>query len=375
MEKPIRILHVLGRLDRGGAETMVMNIYRNIDRTRIQFDFVKHTDEKCDFDDEIISLGGKIYSVPRYNGKNHLRYIRAWLKLLSDNKEYKIIHGHMRSTASIYLKIAKKLKIITIAHSHNTSSGKGFSALVKNILQYPIRNIADYLFACSIPAGRWLFGSKHITKDNFFIINNAINTKAFSYNKEVRLQKRKELDIQNNFVLGHVGRFHPQKNHDFLIEIFIEMQKINKNTILLLVGNGELVDHIKAKVDYYGIKDKVKFLGMREDVPQIFQAMDAFVLPSHYEGLGIVAIEAQASGLPCIISSNLPQEVSISKLVSRVGLNKAANYWASHIMDFSRIQKRENMDAIIKEQGYDIHDMTKSIQDWYLKIYGEAVKK
>src|SRR5690625_2672586 len=149
MQKPNRILHVFGGMGRGGAETMVMNLYRKIDRSKIQFDFIVHTQNKCDFDDEIELLGGRIYRVPRYNGKNHFQYKRAWHKFLMNHPEYKIIHGHVRSTASIYLKIANSYGLITISHSHNTSSGKGFSAIVKNIFQYKIRYIADYLFACS----------------------------------------------------------------------------------------------------------------------------------------------------------------------------------------------------------------------------------
>ena len=169
MVEPIRILHVLGALNRGGAETMVMNIYRNIDRNRVQFDFIVHTNEKCDYNDEIINLGGKIYSMPRYNGKNHIKYKKAWNNFFKRHIEYKIVHGHMRSTAAIYLSIGKKHGLKTIAHSHSTASrGNKFEKLVKNVLQIPLRYTANYLFACSEEAGKWLFGKKAIKKDTDF---------------------------------------------------------------------------------------------------------------------------------------------------------------------------------------------------------------
>ena len=166
MSEPIRILHVFGQMNRGGAETMIMNLYRHIDRTKIQFDFMVHSEEKCAFDDEIGQLGGKIYRVPRYNGRNHFLYIKEWSKFISNHKEYKIIHGHIRSTASFYLKVCKDNDRVTIIHSHSTSSGSGIiSSVVKNILQYPIRKIADYFIACSIPAGKWLFGENIVGGD------------------------------------------------------------------------------------------------------------------------------------------------------------------------------------------------------------------
>jgi len=179
MSQPIRVLQVFAQMNRHGSESMIMSMYRNIDRSKVQFDFIVHTTDKCDYDEEIESLGGRIYSIPRYTGTNHFLYKKAWHNFLKQHSDYKIIHGHIRSTASIYLKIAKKYGLITIAHSHNTSSGAGFSAIVKNIYQYPIRYIVDYLFACSKSAGTWLFGERACRKDNFFILNNAIDTKKF----------------------------------------------------------------------------------------------------------------------------------------------------------------------------------------------------
>jgi glycosyltransferase involved in cell wall biosynthesis len=370
MDKPIRILHVLGGMNRAGAETMIMNLYRNIDRTKLQFDFIVHTNEKCDYDEEIRALGGKIYSIPQYIGKNHFKYILAWNKFFRNHPEYKIIHGHVRSTASIYLKIAKKFELITIAHSHSTSSGTGIASIVKNTLQYPIRFTADYFLACSKFAGEWLFGNKICKKNNFHILKNAIDTKKFNYNENIRLNKREELGIENKFVIGHVGRFQPPKNHDFLIQIFSEIINKNPHSVLLLVGEGELKNKVQKKVIHLGISDSVIFTGKRSDISEIVQAMDVFVFPSLYEGLGIGVVEAQASGLPCVIADTIPQEALITDLVEVLSLKKPKEYWAKEILKYNEKEKysRNSTYEQIKLNGYDIEETSKWLEKFYLKI-------
>jgi glycosyltransferase involved in cell wall biosynthesis len=280
MSEPIRVLQVFAQMNKGGAETMVMNMYRNIDRSKIQFDFVVHTEEECTFDNEIVQLGGRIYRVPRYIGRNHLAYTRAWNTFFRNNSEYKIIHGHVRSTASIYLKIAKKYGLKTIAHSHNTSSGNNLVALTKNILQFPLRNIADYLFACSKRAGEWLFGENINYRDNYYILKNAINTHEYIFNEEIRLRKRQELGLKDRFVVGHVGRFNKQKNHKFLIDIFKSIHELDDNSVLILAGSGPLKSKIEKKVNSLNLSDSVLFLGVRSDVRELLQAMDVFLFPS-----------------------------------------------------------------------------------------------
>ncbi|WP_419958031.1 glycosyltransferase family 1 protein [Psychrobacillus psychrotolerans] len=367
MEKVIRVLHVLGRLDRGGAETMVMNLYRKIDRTQIQFDFIIHTKEKCDYNDEIMALGGRIYSVPQYTGKNHFYYIKEWNKFLKEHPEYKIIHGHVRSTATIYLHVAKKMGLITISHSHSTSSGFGISAIVKRILQYPIRYFANYLFACSKSAGIWLFGKRACKKDNFIVLNNAIDAQKFVINKETRIKLREKYSIEENLVIGHVGRFTAAKNHDFLIEIFKEVYIKNNNAVLLLVGDGELREEIEEKIIKLGLSHNVIFTGVTSDIPQILQAIDIFVFPSFYEGLGIAVIEAQAAGLPCIVSNTVPEEVYLTENINVVSLDDSTNTWANEIIKYSAGYVRKNTLNQIKSNGYDIETTTKFLQDFYLQ--------
>jgi glycosyltransferase involved in cell wall biosynthesis len=368
MHEKIRVLQVFGQMNVGGAETMIMNIYYNIDRSRLQFDFVVHTEEKCYFDNKIMSMGGMIYHIPRYNGKNHFQYIKIWKNFFKKHPEYKIIHGHIRSTAAIYLKIAKNFGLITISHSHSTSYGYGLSAFVKNIFKYPIKYIADYLFACSESAGRWLYGEKALKSDKFYIIKNAIDLDKFIFNEKIRIKKRKELKIDDKNVIGHVGRFHPVKNHRFLIDIFKEINKKNKNSVLLLIGDGDLKKSIKTKVDKLGIADNVIFMGFRSDLSELYQAMDVFLFTSHYEGLPVVLIEAQAAGLPCIINDTIPAETKITELITVCELKKSPLYYAESVLKHFKNKKRINTIEILKLKGYDVKDSSKWLQEFYLGI-------
>lgn len=363
----IRILHVFGRLNRGGAETLVMNLYRNIDRNRMQFDFMIHTDEKCDYEDEINKLGGKIHRISRYKGSNHFDYKKEWQKFFKEHPEYKIIHGHVRSTASIYLAIAKKFKVITLSHSHNTSSGNGMSALVKNVLQHRIRYIADNLIACSKESGEWLFGKNFSRKKNAYIINNAIDSEVFKYDINIRKKIRRELNLEDKFVIGHIGRFHPQKNHDFLIDVFNEVYKKNKKAILILIGEGELKTSIEEKVKKLKLDNNVFFAGTRSDISDLFQGMDVFVFPSLYEGLPLTLIEAQASGIPCIISENITKDVKITNVVEYVSLQKNEMHWAKIILKHTNNQHFNTYSQIV-ESGYDIKSVSKNYQEFLNKL-------
>jgi len=367
MEKPIRILHVLGRLDRGGAETMVMNLYRNIDRTQIQFDFIIHTTDKCDYNDEIEELGGKIYTIPRYTGKNHFYYKKAWHNFFQRHTEYELIHGHVRSTASIYVKIAKKYSLKTIVHSHSISSGTGVKSKIKDLMQLPIRSIADYLFACSDEAGKWLFGKNVVDKENYKVIKNAIDVEKYVINEEVRKKMLKDLQIEGKFVLGHVGRFSYEKNHEFLIEVFYELQKQCENAVLLLVGDGELKPKIEEQIYQLGIQEKVILTGSVSNVHEYMQAMDVFVFPSHYEGLGMVAIEAQASGLPCVISDRIPKQVIVTEVVTSLPLSNAS-HWVGVILDKNTPTQREGVSFGVIKQGYDIRDQVENLKNIYFDI-------
>lgn len=369
MSKEIRILHVLGSLNRGGAETMIMNIYRNIDRSKIQFDFIVHTNEKCDYNDEILEYGGKIFNIPRYTGKNHFKYKRAWKEFFNSYPEYKVIHGHMRSTAAIYLRIAKQYGLVTIAHSHSTASrGNVVEQIVKKIIQFPIRYRSDYLFACSNKAGKWLFGKNFIKKDNYKVIKNAIDIEKYTFNEVKRNEIRKKLNIQNKFVVGHVGSFTYPKNHKFLIDVFHEIQKQEEDSVLLLIGDGVLRSQIEEQIKNFGIDNKVIMTGVVSNVNDYMQAMDVFVFPSIFEGLGMAVIEAQAAGLQCIVSENIPKEAYITDQIKNISLHKKYKIWVNQILKYTDL-KRKNEYEKLKNNGYYINDVASALEKFYLYQY------
>ncbi len=368
MSNPIRVLQVLAGMNRGGAETFIMNVYRNIDRTKMQFDFVLFRKEECDYNEEIRKLGGKIYWIPRYNGRNHFNYKKAWHTFFKEHPEYKIIHGHVRSTASIYLKIANKHSLTTIAHSHSTSSrGSRAEQLFKNIIQFPIRYTADNLFSCSDEAGEWLFGTRSIKKENYRIVKNAIDTEEFKYNMIRRNEIRKQLAIQDKFVIGHIGTFTTPKNHTFLIDIFEAVYKQNCEAVLLLVGDGALRSSIEKKIEELGLSDAVKLIGIRSDIPDLVQAMDVFVFPSLFEGLPVTVIEAQASGLPCIISDTITTEVKITNSIKSLPLKEKPDFWSHEILNIDKNLIRYSQYKLISDNGYDIREVANWLQNFYIK--------
>jgi glycosyltransferase involved in cell wall biosynthesis len=364
--EPIRVLQVLASLDKGGAETMIMNIYRKIDRTKIQFDFVvnEHESEYA-YESEIRELGGGIYHVPRYKVLNYLAYKLAWKRLLDEHPGWRIIHGHHTSSAFIYLRVAKSSNRITIAHSHTAGCEITLKSGLKIIMRYWLRYIADYLFACSDKAAKWMFGKR---SEFAKIINNAIDTQKFVYDETIRKDKRAELRLEAKFVIGHIGRFQTPKNHEFLIEIFKVLRDKNDKAVLMLIGDGELRHAIEKKVNGYGLSSSVIFTGVRSDIPELLQTMDVFVFPSLYEGLGVVVIEAQAAGLPCIVANMIPGEAYVTELIEEVSLKDSANVWADKILKYVDGYERQNTYREVKSKGYDIHETTKWLENFYINI-------
>lgn len=363
----IRVLHIVTYMGRGGLETMLMNYYRHIDREKIQFDFLVHRDFEADYDQEILELGGKIYRISRLVPWS--RSYRAELKaFFREHPEYRIVHVHQDCLSSVALQCAKDCGIpVRIAHSHNSNQDRNLKYLVKRCYMKKIPDYATDLFACSHLAGEWMFGGKP-----FEIVCNAIDAEKYLYNSEIAWKVRNELGINNDYVIGHVGRFNPQKNHTFLIDVFNECVKMNAHTKLILVGAGERIKQIQDKVNSLGIQDKVIFTGVRTDVNEILQAMDVFLFPSLYEGLGISAIEAQASGLPCIISDVIPDDCIVTKgLVHKVSLNDSPVQWANIIMKLKGIPRTERIGEI-RNAGYDILRATKKLEGFYLRKYVES---
>lgn len=364
----IRVLHMIGSLEMGGSQSMIMNLYRCIDKTKIQFDFVVDRTEHMEYENEIKKLGGIIYVMPTFYGVNFVTIINAWNDFLDKHSEYKILHSHVRSYASLYFPIAKKKGLTTIIHSHNTSNGRGLTALVKDICQFPLRMEADYFFACSDKAGEWLFGKKIIKSNRYYLVRNAIDINKFKENMTVRSKIRKDLNIGNDdFVCGHVGRFVKQKNHSFLINLFKKMTSKVPNSKLILVGDGPLKSEISNLVEQCNLTDRVFFLGNRNDVNNILQACDVMLFPSLNEGLPVTIIESQAASLPCYISNKITKEVSITKLVKRLPINKGVDIWVNAVSNSELVKYCAEEE--IRFAGYDINQTTKWISDFYSNIW------
>ena len=367
-DKTIRVLQVIGIMNRGGAEAMIMNLYRNIDRTKVQFDFVEHTSEEAAFDQEIISMGGRIFRCPKYTVKNHFLYMSWWKRFFYEHSQkFAIVHGHIGSTAAIYLDIAKKNGLFTIAHSHNTNGTLSVKELMYRVISFPTRYIADYFFGCSVEAGKDRFGKK-IAKDNqrYRILKNAIDTGFYKFDIGVRNEVRKEFNVGSELVVGHIGRFEFQKNHTFLIKIFEKILSIDKNAKLILVGDGPLKNEIYQQVKAAGIRKNVIFTGIRSDVNRILQALDVFTMPSLYEGLPVSIVEAQTAGVPCVLSDNVPKDCCITPLVTSLFLKDNMDVWAQHIIERAKIQ-RKDYSSEIKKNGFDIVETSKWLEEFYLE--------
>lgn len=364
----IRVLHYIGLLQFGGSQSFVMEIYRKIDREKLQFDFVTFPNEKSGYYQEIIQLGGKVFESPQFNGKNYFEFRKWWKKFFLSYPEYKVFHIHVRSVAVLCIGIAHRYGCYAIAHSHSTSNGRGMIAIVKNVMQFPIRYQADYMFACSKEAGEWLYGKNVNKKKNYRVIPNAIDSLKFDFDPVKRNQIRKELNIEDKFVVGHVGRMSVVKNHEFLVEVFAELIKRRNNAILLLVGDGDTKKVVEKKCKQLGIYEKVIFLGNKSNTQDYYQAMDVFVFPSLWEGLGIVAIEAQTAGLPCIVSNVIPKEIDLGiGLVHRMSLDSDAKAWADRIVEVFT-SNRHGQSEVTKKMNYDVKDNAKKMQRFYLRM-------
>lgn len=364
MKEPIRILQVFASLDRGGAEAMIMNLYRKVDKKKIQFDFVVNDcNTEYAHEKEINDLGGRIFKVPRFKLFNYLTYKKAWTDLLIKHPEWKIVHGHHTSPAFIYMAVAKQNKRLTIAHSHIAGTEKTIKSYFKKLMRLPLRYICDYLFACSDKASKWMFGSK---SNKTYLIKNSIDSATFSYNELVRNKVRKKLGLEDMFVIGHIGRFQTQKNHNYLIDIFYEVRKRNDYAVLLLIGDGDLKNSIKKKVECLGLEESVIFLGVRSDIPELLLAMDVFLFPSLYEGLPVTLMEAQSSGVKSIVSSTVTEEVKITDQIEFLSLKETPEYWAKKVNKHASGYVRQNTHLDIKEAGYDIEENSKWLEEFYL---------
>lgn len=374
MGQPVRILHILGNTQLGGAESRIMDLYRHMDRSVVQFDFVVHSKEEGYFNEEIRKLGGRIFRVPRFRVLNYFSYCRAWKKLLQEHRdadgrsEFHMIQGHMTSTAAIYLPIARKCGIeTTIAHARSAGVDKGLKGILTRFFRCNLSKKADYLFTCSELAGISVFGKKAVEQGRTRFLPNAIDCQKFAPDPLVREKIRRELGIENCYVIGHVGRFHYAKNHEYLLRVFAELVKRKtRDYVLLLLGEGSGMEDIRILSRELGIEDKVYFLGNKSNINDYYQAMDYFVYPSRFEGMPGTIVEAQAAGLRCLMSDTICKEVIATELVTTRSIREDPGLWADEIEQHLQYQRSSRVDEM-KELGFDVHGQAVLMTDFYTK--------
>ena len=379
MADMIRVLHVLGGTGLGGAESRIMDLYRQMDRQEIQFDFLVHSSavncfredaperEPQFYDEEIRKLGGHIYVLPKFRVYNYFAYKKAVQDFFRKHHEFRVVQGHMTSTAGIYLPIAKKCGIsITVAHARNAGVVKGAKGIATRFFRRNLAQKTDYCFACSELAGKDVFGDEAMRQGKVKIIHNAIDAGRFSYNSQKRDEVRARLGLSDQLVIGHVGRFDYQKNHPYLIDIFAKLCEIRQDAVLILLGEGSGMENIKEKCRILGITEKVKFLGNQKQPEDYYQAMDIFLLPSYFEGLPGVLVEAQAAGLRCFVSDTITREAKATDLVTYLSIERPAEDWAGKIAA-SVSYKRCDTCQTMRDAGFDVRTQAEAYRLFYQK--------
>lgn len=370
MSYPIRILNLFTIMNRGGAETMVMNYYRKIDRTKVQFDFMVHRQERGAYDDEIEALGGRIFRMSPISLMTLGYYKQELREFFQKHPEYRILHAHMSELGYFAFKEARKCGVpIRICHAHNApvffseTIKEKMKRLPREVLSRLIRKESTDFFTCSQIAGEWLYGKEN--RDKMIFMRNAVDASIFRYNKKNAEDIKLKMGWQDKIVIGHVGRFNPQKNHTFLIDVFEKFHQTHHNAVLVLIGSGFLVSSIKEKVQKRQLEHSVIFLGSRSDMPQLYQTFDLFLFPSLYEGLPVSLIEAQAAGIPCVVSDQISTQTHITDSYYPVSLNTSIQKWVG-IIDKALEYGKKDTYALIKEKGFDINRNAAWLCDYYL---------
>ena len=378
MSETVRVLHVLGGTGLGGAESRIMDLYRQIDREEIQFDFLVHSSavrsfcedaperEPQFYDEEIRRLGGHIYVLPRFKVYNYLTYKKAIREFFRKHHEFRVVQGHMTSTAAIYLPIAKQYGIpVTAAHVRSAGVDRGLKGIATKILRRNLYKKTDCCFACSELAGVSAYGKKRVDEGRVKVIYNAIDAHKYVYQPEKRRLMRDKLGADGKLIIGHVGRFSAPKNHPYLIDIFASLCSKREDVMLVLLGDGPDRAATEAKCEELGIRDKVLFTGNCRQPEDYYQAFDFFVLPSLYEGLPGVLVEAQAAGLRCLVSDTVTREAQATDLVTYMDIRKPASVWADEILAQADYIRRDTCGEI-EEAGLDIMKQAEAYRYFYL---------
>ncbi len=360
----LRVLQVLGKTGLGGAESRIMDLYRHMDREQIQFDFLIHYKEKGYFDDEIKRLGGNIYYLPSFRVYNYFTYKRACRLFFEEHSYFTAVHGHMTSTAAIYLPEAKRAGIpLTIAHARSAGVDKGVKGFITKLLRKNLYRKCDKMFACSDLAAEAVFGKKRYKENRVTILPNAVDTKEFVPNEEVRIQLRRQYSLEDKFVIGHVGRFHYAKNHEFLLEVFAQILKQKDNAVLMLLGDGPLKEQTEQKAREMGIANKVIFTGNQTPVAPFYQSFDFLLFPSRFEGLPGTVVEAQAAGLKCLISDTITKQVKATELVKFMSIEETAEKWADEVLRWEEMP--ETVNCNLSDTNFDVNKQVEFYKELY----------
>ncbi len=365
--EPIRVLHNIVLMDTGGIETLVMNLYRHIDREQLLFDFLVHRPQEGFYEPEIKSYGGRIFRTCPYNPIHTKQFKKECMEVFTQHPEYKVFHAHQELNLWT-LDYARQAGIPTrIAHSHNAKTVinlKYFFFLYEKMF---IKKHCTDMFMCSTPAGEWSFGKKAVKDGRVEFIKNGIETSRFKYDEQTRRELREELGVGDKIVIGHIGRFMQQKNHSFLLEIFKIIHDKNPNTVLALCGEGRLEDDIKKKASELGIENDILFLGVRSDTNRVYQAYDLFLFPSLWEGLPLTGIEAQTAGLPVLMSDIITPETIVTDNVTQFSLSQSAEAWADKALELLKNHKRTDCSKQVVKAGFDIQDTADRLQNFYIE--------
>ena len=367
MSEPLRVLQIMGIVESGGVEAVIMNYYRHIDKSKVQFDFVMHKGGNTNYIDAVKSMGARVYEITPYT-KNLFTFTYDIYKIIKKG-HYDIVHSNMNSL-SVFPLFAAWLAgaRVRILHNHTTDTkAEGFRTVIKRALRPFAKMFANQYWACSKLAAEWMYGKQAVNSGKVTIINNAIDLNKFSFSQEKRDALRSELGLDGKFVVGHVGRFMKQKNHEFLIDIFSEVAKQEENAVLMLIGEGPLTVATRKKVNELHLEKKVLFLGIRNDVADLYNVMDIFLFPSLYEGLGMVAVEAQVNGLPVVASTEVPKEAGITENIMWYSLNLEAKKWANEIFRAQRVAFAETLKSM-QESGFDISNEARKLEKMYLEV-------
>lgn len=365
----IRVLQSVSNMDRAGIETMLMNYYRHIDRSEVQFDFIVNKSKPGDYDEEIRRMGGRIFQSPGLNPLHYPAYLRFVKSIAAQDSSIRILHAHNEAMGLYALNGAKYAGIkVRIAHAHNTNIIRDYKWPLKMFCKHFLASSATDLWSCGRDAGIYFFGEKN-WNERGMILHNAIEIPRFRFEPSVRAQMRARYGLDGKTVLGHVGRFNVQKNHDRILSIFACYLKQHPDSALVLIGEGERMQEVKDKARALGIESAVLFAGLQSNVNDWYQMMDLFLMPSLFEGLPVVGIEAQASGLSCVFSDAVPDEVLLSEHSVQIPLTASDDVWAGQIAQmvrspFDRVQGEQ----IVRDAGYDIDIEAKRLQELYLKM-------